>query len=91
MRWLIYYIIVINVVSFLVYGLDKWKAKTGRWRIPERTLLILALIGGSAGALAAMLLFRHKTKKIKFVISIPVMIVIHCVIICAVILRMLEG
>lgn len=91
MRWLIYYIIVINVVSFLVYGLDKWKAKTGRWRIPERTLLILALIGGSAGALAAMLLFRHKTKKIKFVISIPVMIVIHCVIICAVILRFYEG
>lgn len=91
MRWLIYYVSVINVVSFLVYSLDKWKAKTGRWRIPERTLLLLALAGGSAGALAAMLMFRHKTKKVKFVISIPVMLVIHCVIICAVILRLLEG
>ena len=48
---LLYYLIVINVVSFLVYGIDKWKAKQGSWRISEATLLILAVIGGSIGAL----------------------------------------
>ena len=48
---LLYYLIVINIVTFLVYGIDKWKAKQGSWRISEATLLILAVIGGSIGAL----------------------------------------
>ena len=51
---LLYYLIVINVVTFLVYGIDKWKAKQGSWRISEATLLILAVIGGSIGALLGM-------------------------------------
>ena len=50
-NFLLYYLIVINVVTFLVYGIDKWKAKQGSWRISEATLLILAVIGGSIGAL----------------------------------------
>ena len=58
---LLYYLIVINIVTFLVYGIDKWKAKQGNWRISEATLLILAVIGGSIGALLGMKVWRHKT------------------------------
>ena len=58
---LLYYLIVINIVTFLVYGIDKWKAKQGSWRISEATLLILAVIGGSIGALLGMKVCRHKT------------------------------
>lgn len=58
---LLYYLIVINIVTFLVYGIDKWKAKQGSWRISEATLLILAVIGGSIGALLGMKIWHHKT------------------------------
>ena len=58
---LLYYLIVINVVTFLVYGIDKLKAKQGSWRISEATLLILAAIGGSIGALLGMKIWHHKT------------------------------
>ena len=83
MRILMYYLIAVNVAAWIMYGLDKWKARSGKWRISERNLLIVALIGGSVGALAGMLMFRHKTKKPKFVIGIPVMLVVHCVIVAA--------
>ena len=63
---LLYYLIVINVVTFLVYGIDKWKAKQGSWRISEATLLMLAVIGGSIGALLGMKVWHHKTKHKKF-------------------------
>ena len=79
MRFLTYYLAVINFFTWVIYGLDKGRAKAGKWRIPERTLLILAAAGGSAGALAGMLMFRHKTRKAKFVISVPVLLVVHCV------------
>ncbi len=88
MRLLTYYLIAVNVIAWIAYGLDKWKARRGKWRIPERTLLIIALIGGSVGALAGMLMFRHKTKKAKFVISIPVMLVVHCVIVAGLFMRL---
>ena len=81
MRLLMWYLIVINIVTWIAFGLDKWKAKSGKWRIPERTLLLLALAGGSLGALAGMIMFRHKTRKPKFFISVPVMFVVHCVIV----------
>lgn len=83
MRILMYYLIAVNVAAWIMYGLDKWKARSGKWRISERNLLIVALIGGSVGALAGMLMFRHKTKKPKFVVGIPVMLVVHCVIVAA--------
>lgn len=85
MRILMYYLIAVNVAAWIMYGLDKWKARSGKWRISERNLLIVALIGGSVGALAGMLMFRHKTKKPKFVVGIPVMLVVHCVIVAAVV------
>ena len=58
---LLYYLIVITIVTFLVYGIDKWKAKQGSWRISEASLLILAVIGGSIGALLGMKVWHHKT------------------------------
>ena len=70
-----------KIITWIAYGLDKGRAKSGKWRIPERTLLLLALIGGSLGALAGMILFRHKTRKPKFFVSVPVMFVVHCVIV----------
>lgn len=81
MRYLLYYLIIINIAAWIMYGLDKWKAKSGAWRIPERTLLLTALAGGSVGALAGMLLFHHKTRKPKFMIGVPVMFAAHCVIV----------
>ena len=81
MRYLMYYLIIINIAAWIMYGLDKWKAKSGAWRIPERTLLLTALAGGSVGALAGMLLFHHKTRKPKVMIGVPVMFAAHCVIV----------
>ena len=63
---LCYIILFINVVTFLVYGIDKWKAKQGSWRISEATLLILAVFGGSIGALLGMKVWHHKTMHKKF-------------------------
>lgn len=60
------YFIVINLLTFLLYGLDKYKAIRQEWRIPERALLLMAFMGGAFGALSAMRIFRHKTRKGRF-------------------------
>ena len=78
---LLYYLIVINVVTFLVYGLDKWKAKQGSWRISEATLLILAAIGGSIGALLGMNVWRLKTMHKKFKYGLPLILIIQIILI----------
>ncbi len=69
-----YYLIFINIVTFLVYGIDKWKAKQGSWRISEATLLILAVIGGTIGALLGMQVWRHKTMHKKFKYGLPLIL-----------------
>ena len=71
---LLYYLIVINIVTFLIYGIDKRKAKQGCWRISEATLLILAVIGGSIGALLGMKVWRHKTMHKKFKYGLPLIL-----------------
>ena len=71
---LLYYLIVINIVTFLVYGIDKWKAKQGSWRISEATLLILAVFGGSIGALLGMKVWHHKTQHKKFKYGLPLIL-----------------
>ena len=71
---IVYVLIVINVLTFLVYGIDKWKAKQGRWRISEATLLMLAVIGGSIGALLGMQVWHHKTMHKKFKYGLPLII-----------------
>ena len=78
---LLYYLIVINVVTFLVYGIDKWKAKQGSWRISEATLLILAVIGGSIGALLGMKVWHHKTMHKKFKYGAPAILIIQIILI----------
>ena len=88
MSILVWYLAVINFTTWAAYGLDKGRAKSGKWRIPERTLLLLALAGGSLGALAGMIMFRHKTRKPKFYISVPVMFVAHCVIVTMLALKL---
>lgn len=66
--WLVWYLIVVNFVTFFVYGLDKAKAEGQSWRVKETRLLLLAFIGGTIGAIAGMKVFRHKTKKIGFLL-----------------------
>ena len=75
------YVIIINVVTFFSYGLGKSKAKARQWRIPEAQLIFLAVIGGSVGALAGMKVFHHKTRKPKFKIGVPTILIIQLVII----------
>lgn len=65
------YLVVMNVVAFIVYGIDKQKAKKGKWRISEKALIMLAVFGGSIGAWIGMQVFRHKTKHLLFVIGVP--------------------
>ena len=67
----IIYLIAINLITFLVMWLDKRKAKKGRWRIPENTLLLFVLLGGGIGGIVGMYVFHHKTQKAKFCIGIP--------------------
>ena len=78
---LFYYLIIINVVTFLVYGIDKWKAKKGSWRISEATLLILSVIGGSIGALLGMKLWHHKTMQKKFKYGLPLILLVQIALI----------
>ena len=78
---LLNYLIVINIVTFLVYGIDKWKAKQGSWRISEATLLILAVIGGSIGALLGMKIWHHKTMHKKFKYSLPLILLVQIALI----------
>ena len=74
---MIYYLILINIVTCRLFGLDKHRAVRGQWRIRERTLLLLAAAGGAAGGWAGMYLFRHKTKKARFFVGIPAMLVVQ--------------
>lgn len=79
MRNVIIYACVINVIAFFMYGFDKQKAKRRQWRIPESTLLGVAVIGGSIGAFLGMQIFRHKTKKPKFYIGVPMIFALQMV------------
>lgn len=67
------YIVAVNATAFFLYGFDKGQAKREKWRISERTLLGVSAIGGSVGALIAMSLFRHKTRKPKFYLGVPLL------------------
>lgn len=69
------YLVVINVVAFVVYGVDKYKAKRGRWRAPEAKLLGLAAIGGSIGAWLGMKVWHHKTMHKKFQYGVPLILI----------------
>ena len=73
----LYYLLAVNTLTFLLYGIDKYKAKKARWRISEATLLMMAVIGGSIGAWAGMRLWHHKTIHKKFKYGIPLIILLQ--------------
>ncbi len=77
MNLVLYYIVIINILTFIVYGIDKLKAKKGKWRIPESTLLLLAIIGGSIGAWFGMKVWHHKTMHKEFKYGVPLIIIIQ--------------
>ena len=71
------YLLAINIATFFLYGIDKYKAKKGRWRISEATLLLMAVVGGSIGAWTGMRLWHHKTMHKKFKYGIPIIIILQ--------------
>lgn len=73
----IIYLVLINLATFVLMGLDKRKARKNLWRIPEKTLFLSAILGGSAGAIAGMYVFHHKTRHWYFVIGMPLILVIQ--------------
>ena len=77
MEEIICYLLAVNIVTFILYGIDKYKAKKGKWRISEATLLTMAAIGGSIGAWAGMRLWHHKKMHKKFKYGIPVIIILQ--------------
>ena len=76
-QYSLYYLLAVNSLTFSLYGSDKYKAKKGRWRISEATLLTMAAIGGSIGAWAGMRTWHHKTMHKKFKYGIPVIIIMQ--------------
>ena len=76
-QYSMYYLLAINIVSFFLYGIDKYKAKKNKWRISEATLLMIAVIGGSIGAWVGMRLWHHKTMHKKFKYGIPVIMIMQ--------------
>ena len=77
MNIILYYLLAVNIATFFLYGIDKYKAKKGQWRISEATLLLMAVIGGSIGAWAGMRLWHHKTMHKKFKYGIPIIIILQ--------------
>ena len=75
--YLAYYLLAINEVAFIMYGIDKYKAKKAKWRISEATLLLLAVVGGSIGAWMGMKVWHHKTMHKKFKYGIPAILMIQ--------------
>lgn len=75
------YLVIINVVTFLMYGIDKWKAKRSRWRVSEAMLIGMAIIGGSIGAWLGMKVWHHKTLHKKFKYGVPLILIIQVVLV----------
>lgn len=77
---IIIYLLIINVIAFLAMWIDKRKAEKGKWRISETTLLLLGVLGGSIGGMIGMYTFRHKTKKKRFTIGMPAILIVEIII-----------
>ena len=81
MKYLLIYLGIINLIGLFSMFLDKQKAKRGKWRIPEKTLFLLAVIGGSLGTTLGMHMFRHKTKHWYFKFGMPMILILQFVLI----------
>lgn len=84
---LIGYLVIVNMITFFIYGVDKRKAEKHLWRIPEANLIGLAILGGSVGAFFAMKTFRHKTKHAKFFVGVPVIFMIQVIVSLLIIIK----
>ncbi len=84
---LIYYLLIINALAFLLMLTDKRRARKNAWRIPEATLLGVAALGGSLGAVMGMRLFRHKTLHPKFSIGLPLMLAVHIILLVLILIK----
>lgn len=80
MKIILFYLLAINLLTFVTYGIDKYKARHNRWRVHEASLLLLAALGGSIGALLAMKVFRHKTQHKKFRFGVPAILLVQMAI-----------
>ena len=76
---IIIYLIAINVIGFLAMGIDKRKAEKGKWRIQEKTLFMITVLGGGIGTILGMYTFRHKTQKIGFTIGLPAILILEII------------
>ena len=73
------YIILINIIGFFIMLIDKKKAENGKWRIQEKTIFMVTILGGGIGTILGMYIFRHKTKKIQFTIGLPVITILEII------------
>ena len=78
---LLIWVLAWTLIAFALMGIDKWKAKHDSWRIPEKTLFLSAILGGSVGALAGMYLFHHKTKHLSFTVGMPLILAVQIVLV----------
>ena len=76
-RVIVGYLLIINLLAFAAFGIDKYKAMRHAWRIPEKTLFGVALLGGSVGAIIGMRIFHHKTKHWYFVVGMPLILALQ--------------
>jgi len=77
--FLLIYLLIINALGFLLMLVDKYKAKKNKWRIPEKTLMLVAALGGSIGSLIGMYTVRHKTQHLKFTLGIPLILALQAI------------
>ncbi len=87
---IIIYLLAVNVVSFAAMGIDKQKARKHAWRIPESTLFVLAIIGGSIGSILGMRFFRHKTRHRSFVYGMPAILIVQIILILLLVFSPIE-
>ncbi len=80
-QFAVLYLIIINLIGFFAMWIDKVKARNGSWRIPENTLFMITFLGGGFGTIAGMYKFRHKTKKLRFTICFPVILLTEIVLV----------
>ena len=76
-KFILTYLLIINFIAFILYGIDKWRARNNGWRIPEATLFLVAIIGGSVGAILGMRIWHHKTRHLSFVIGLPAILLLQ--------------